>query len=218
MMKPALITTAYRRVPLFAALVGAWGAAASASIIDFAGVPIPSGQLSSYANYGSTDEVTVSYGSYFSDGTLQCNCLWLWRTGYGDLPAAAYHNANVGRGEIVLTPKPGYAITLHGFDMASYGGASYFERMIDVVHSSGTLSLGGINLPRTGHLHFAPRSHRRVRSSFVSATMTATGSTPLHSRHSPSLAPRRPRPRRWNAPERFCPPPTWPRSWPRAVA
>src|SRR6266545_4225254 len=102
-----------------------------ASIINFEDVP-PScrGQMSTCNHYGSTPEVTVSYGSYYSDGSLQCDCLWWWGPGYGDLPAAAWHNAIPGHGEIILTPIAGYSITLNSFDMASYGGGSYFESMI----------------------------------------------------------------------------------------
>lgn len=43
----------------------------------------------------------------------------IWVAGFGDLSFALGH-LNMGLGEVVLTPDPGYSVTLHSFDVAPW--------------------------------------------------------------------------------------------------
>ena len=49
----------------------------------------------------------------------------VWSSGYASLSYALGHNNFNVPGEIVFNPAAGYAVRLHGFDMATWGGGSY---------------------------------------------------------------------------------------------
>jgi len=78
------------------------------------------GGFSYGADEGFTPNVNVSYGD--SDPAL-------WTTGYGDLTNVLFEDAdNSGILEITFTADPGYAVSLHGFELASFSGDRTIDR------------------------------------------------------------------------------------------
>lgn len=72
-------------------------------------------------SFGSTSEVSVSYQTLNSDGTVASSNVLLWNSGYADLNTAAFASSNGRLLNITLTAvNPNDYVTLSGFKVGAY--------------------------------------------------------------------------------------------------
>lgn len=82
----------------------------------------------------------------------------LWTSGYGDLTNALGHQSFDVTGEIVLTPDPGFSVTLNSLDVTGWlSQASWPDSRILILDESDNVLFdsGQIAILSTGHLHLS---------------------------------------------------------------
>lgn len=81
----------------------------------------------------------------------------LWETGYGDLENALGHTLFEQTGEIVLTPDPGFRVTLNSFDVAGWlTQTEWPDSQVLILDAVGNILFdsGLITISSTGHVSF----------------------------------------------------------------
>lgn len=141
-------------------------AAAAITVLSFNDATCEGGSCSDQriidAGYGDGAGVDVRYQSLI-DGALAQPFLRYWSAEYGDLNGVVYGGANPFhyRSEIILQAKPGYEISLIGFDFATYRRSSATTPiMIDTLGGT-QIFAERLNTTPGGH------SHLEVNSSYV---------------------------------------------------
>jgi len=100
-----------------------------AATIDFDALQPFSNYAPIPAGYGSTSDVTVSYSSLNSDGSVAYSDALLWNSGYANLNTAAFSHISGLLLSITLTAvNPNQSVTLNSFDVAAYPGPADFTR------------------------------------------------------------------------------------------
>ncbi|MCC6532430.1 MAG: hypothetical protein IT531_07775 [Burkholderiales bacterium] len=114
-------------------------------------------------NYGSIPgrlDVVLSSRGGSQNGTIENPHLRIWDSGFADLTNVAYAAHSGGGpsqvGEVALWPKPGFQVTLNGFDIAAWEmdhatQVTIYDAAFTVLSSSGLITASS-----TASSHFAP--------------------------------------------------------------
>jgi hypothetical protein len=107
---------------------------------------------------GFTPNVVVDYLTAVPPFTV-------FPSGYGDLVNVIMINNSEGFGEVVLTPDPGFSVTLHSFDVAVYaGGPTPTDNRVRVLSAAGDV------LFDSGDFLLALNSHQTFPTGPITST------------------------------------------------